>query len=208
MQKRPFENFSYSFTFCIETSGMWRWPKASWCFWRREQKNYWEYRNVFLCVRTHTILRAHESSLWHPDFDLSVFTREQILFELCLNLPEHKKFFRYVMHTFLYGNTGHLGMMHCMIYCLHQLDTHPCPLRTRTMLRECCWQSDLLLSVCLLLLRVFLGIRIGMKSENCNNKKAKIKVFNKLLHKQQIPQIKIRGKYQTLRLTLAAVTNL
>lgn len=43
-----------------------------------------------ICVRTHTVLLSHESSLWHSDFDLRLSTGEQILFELCLNLPEQR----------------------------------------------------------------------------------------------------------------------
>lgn len=43
-----------------------------------------------VCVRTHRVLLAHESSLWHSDFDLRLSTGEQILFELCLNLPEQR----------------------------------------------------------------------------------------------------------------------
>ena len=33
-----------------------------------------------VCVWTRRVLKAHESSLWHLDFDLRLSTGEQILF--------------------------------------------------------------------------------------------------------------------------------
>lgn len=81
-----------------------------------------------ICVRTHWVLWAHESSLWHPDFDLRLSTGEQILFELCLTLPKQRDPSDMHCEIPCLATWDTWEMDFHIICCMHRLDTHCCSL--------------------------------------------------------------------------------